>query len=160
MLPKQRNFYDCGLFVLQYAETFLLQPDFVLKDLRQEEGELFHRRVVNSKRDEIMRIIIAIAEQSVSVAHMGQVYLQLLQAMQGKKTHYLKPQSQTSQEESKIQSCQGMELEEGASSEKKAQQSRDLNSPPANYSISKRVMGGGEGEQSLAAVDNDGNASS
>ena len=25
-LPKQRNFTDCGLFVLQYAETFLIDP--------------------------------------------------------------------------------------------------------------------------------------
>lgn len=32
-LPKQKNFTDCGLFVLQYAETFLFQPDFVMKDL-------------------------------------------------------------------------------------------------------------------------------
>lgn len=29
-LPKQRNFTDCGLFVLQYAETFLVEPSFVL----------------------------------------------------------------------------------------------------------------------------------
>ena len=32
-LPKQQNFTDCGLFVLQYAETFLLNPQFILNDL-------------------------------------------------------------------------------------------------------------------------------
>lgn len=41
-LPKQQNFTDCGLFVLQYAETFLSKPDFVLHDLHQKSGSLFH----------------------------------------------------------------------------------------------------------------------
>lgn len=73
-LPKQKNYTDCGLFVLQYAETFLLKPDFILDDLPQEDGTLFHKRIVDSKRDEIMRIIIAIAEKTVPTHMIGSVY--------------------------------------------------------------------------------------
>ena len=60
--PKQKNFYDCGLFVLEFAETFLKQPEFVYNNLYQRNATLFHERIVDSKRDDIMRIIIAIAE--------------------------------------------------------------------------------------------------
>jgi len=100
-LPKQRNFYDCGLFVLQYAETFLLQPEFVLKDLHQRQGELFHRRVVDSKRDEIKRMVIAIAEKTMPIEQMGQKYWDILLKMKGTKTHYLKSPSVAAAEESK-----------------------------------------------------------
>ena len=33
-LPKQKNYFDCGLFVLQYAESFLFEPGFIMKDLQ------------------------------------------------------------------------------------------------------------------------------
>lgn len=51
-----------------------MNPSFILNDLHQSEGTLFHRRIVGSKRDEIMRIIIAIAEETVSIEQIGEVY--------------------------------------------------------------------------------------
>lgn len=89
-LPKQQNFTDCGLFVLQNTETFLLKPEFVLEDLHQRERVLFHNRVVDSKRDEIMRIIISLAEQTIPVDQFGKLYYDNLLKMQGNKTHFEK----------------------------------------------------------------------
>ena len=90
VLPQQKNFTDCGLFVLQYAESFLLQPDFVLNDLHQRSGTLFHSRIVDSKRDEIMRMIVAIAEGTIPVEMMGQRHWLRLKSYEGKKTHFKK----------------------------------------------------------------------
>ena len=74
-LPKQKNFYDCGLFVLEFAETFLKKPEFVYNNLHQRGCLLFHERIVDSKRDDIMRIIIAIAEKSLSTTkEIGEKY--------------------------------------------------------------------------------------
>lgn len=60
-----------------------------------------------------MRIIIAIAEQTASIQHIGKVQWEQLQRMQGKKTHYAlqKPDeaSPAKQEESKA-SLQRMEV--------------------------------------------------
>ena len=32
-VPKQRNYTDCGLFLLEYVEAFIRDPDFILKNL-------------------------------------------------------------------------------------------------------------------------------
>jgi hypothetical protein len=37
VLPKQQNYTDCGLFLLEYVETFLLDPDFLLSNLNQNK---------------------------------------------------------------------------------------------------------------------------
>ena len=33
-LPKQNNYTDCGLFLLENVETFLLKPEFLLNNLQ------------------------------------------------------------------------------------------------------------------------------
>ena len=53
----------------------------MLNDLHQEDGTLFHKRIVDSKRDEIMRIIIAIAENTVPTEQIGYVYSKQLKEM-------------------------------------------------------------------------------
>ena len=111
-LPKQKNFTDCGLFVLQYAETFLSEPNFVLDDLHQKEGTLFHQRIVDSKRDEIKRMIIALAEKTITIEQMGQICRQEADRIKGSKTHYKKE----AKEESKAK--QAMELPEKPAVEK------------------------------------------
>jgi Ulp1 family protease len=35
-LPMQKNLTDCGLFLLEYAESFLRDPEFVLQNLYQK----------------------------------------------------------------------------------------------------------------------------
>lgn len=79
--------------MLQYAETFLSEPDFVLSDLHQKEGTLFHQRIVDSKRDEIKRMIIALAEKTVSIEKMGEIYREQAKHLKGRKTHYKVPPS-------------------------------------------------------------------
>ena len=66
-----------------------------------------------------MRIIIAIAEKTVTVSAMGSGYWGIMQKVRGKKTHYLNPISEETKdgEESKRQDDeerQGMELEQAS----------------------------------------------
>jgi hypothetical protein len=82
--------------VLEYAESFLEKPEFVMKDLNQRKGVLFDNRMVDSKRDEIMRIIIAIAENDLPetkdkkpLSKFGESYRRYRQKQIGRKTHIL-----------------------------------------------------------------------
>lgn len=36
-IPKQNNYYDCGLFLLSYVEMFLAEPDVFVHDILQNE---------------------------------------------------------------------------------------------------------------------------
>ena len=49
--PKQNNSYDCGLFLLEYAEIFAEDQDFLLDNLRQDGVELFNDDWIDMKRD-------------------------------------------------------------------------------------------------------------
>lgn len=58
----QKNYTDCGLYLLENAESFIRDPDFIQKNLHQKEVRLFKTRLVEDKRDIIKRIITALAE--------------------------------------------------------------------------------------------------
>jgi len=63
-LPKQKNYTDCGLFLLEYAETFLSDPEFLLSNLHQNnpKSDLFTDEIINDKRDILKRLAIALCE--------------------------------------------------------------------------------------------------
>ena len=61
-VPMQKNYTDCGLYLLENVETFLAEPEFVLKNLHQKNRKLFKTRLVEDKRDVIKRIVTALAE--------------------------------------------------------------------------------------------------
>ena len=63
-LPRQKNYTDCGLFLLEYVETFLMDPDFLLKNLKQikPKSVLFTDEVVKDKRDILKRLACVLAE--------------------------------------------------------------------------------------------------
>lgn len=67
-LPKQKNYTDCGLFLLEYVETFLMQPDFLLKNLKQNkpQAKLFTDEVVKDKRDILKRLAVVLAEGTLA----------------------------------------------------------------------------------------------
>ena len=62
VVPKQKNFTDCGLYLLENAEAFIRDPAFIQLNLYQKEVKLFKTRLVENKRDIMKRIISALAE--------------------------------------------------------------------------------------------------
>ena len=60
-VPMQQNYYDCGLFVLEYIERFLINPDKVLKTIENDSCSLtswFDAASLNTKRAKIKQIIL------------------------------------------------------------------------------------------------------
>jgi hypothetical protein len=45
-----------------------------LKDLNLKKGELFKKRLVDEKREHMKRVIISMAEKTLSVENLGQNY--------------------------------------------------------------------------------------
>lgn len=62
-VPQQDNFSDCGLYVLQYAESFLTRPpdDFSAAGLKNMEN-WFSLDSVKTKRDDIRALMMKLAE--------------------------------------------------------------------------------------------------
>lgn len=59
-LPQQANYTDCGLFVLEYAETFMRKPEFLMEHLKMENGFcLFKEGFVDEKRISLKRLVLA-----------------------------------------------------------------------------------------------------
>ena len=54
------------MYLLENAEAFIRDPDFILKNLYQKEVKLFKTRLVEDKRDIIKRIITALAEHKAT----------------------------------------------------------------------------------------------
>jgi len=76
-VPMQKNYTDCGLYLLENAEAFIRDPDFIMKNLYQKEVRLFKRRLVEDKRDIIKRIITALGtltDRPDNVNKVGQGY--------------------------------------------------------------------------------------
>ena len=59
-IPKQNNSFDCGLFLLEYAEIFVENQDFILDNLKQMGVELFKEEWIDMKRDVLKRLIISL----------------------------------------------------------------------------------------------------
>ncbi|KAG7246307.1 hypothetical protein CRUP_026180, partial [Coryphaenoides rupestris] len=60
-LPLQDNCSDCGLYLLQYAESFLQNP-VVHFDLPVRLEGWFPRHQVRSKRDQIRTLVLDLKE--------------------------------------------------------------------------------------------------
>ena len=60
-VPMQKNYTDCGLYLLENAEAFIRDPHFIMSNLQQKEVRLFKRRLVEDKRDTMKRVITAFA---------------------------------------------------------------------------------------------------
>ena len=58
-LPKQKNYYDCGIFALAYAEFFLHDPSFILKKIKSpcKKIKLFSRQLIDLRRENLEFII-------------------------------------------------------------------------------------------------------
>lgn len=56
-VPKQHNMNDCGYYLLEFIETFLADPKFILKNLNQKNVKLFKTRLVENKR-QLIKIIL------------------------------------------------------------------------------------------------------
>jgi Ulp1 family protease len=66
-IPKQDNTYDCGVFVLKYAEKFLhliLEPEFIIDDAARDNslenhitGDWFQKDDIEEKRIHLKKII-------------------------------------------------------------------------------------------------------
>ena len=39
-VPKQPNTFDCGIFLLAYAELFLLEPNYILENISSSQNNL------------------------------------------------------------------------------------------------------------------------
>ena len=65
-LPKQENAHDCGLFLLEYFETFNEQPDFVLANLLNPrlKDVLFTQTLLNSKRKYIEKMLVSLQKST------------------------------------------------------------------------------------------------
>lgn len=63
-VPIQQNSYDCGIYLLQYVELFLHNPNFILNKTFQnlEDVEWFSYEMVQFKRQEIAKIFREVAE--------------------------------------------------------------------------------------------------
>jgi Ulp1 family protease len=62
--PEQVGYSDCGVHLLENAETFLHDPDFLLNNLqlRKPSAELYFLEDIKLKRDMLKRLIIVLAE--------------------------------------------------------------------------------------------------
>ncbi|TNV85779.1 hypothetical protein FGO68_gene5133 [Halteria grandinella] len=94
-VPKQNNSFDCGLFLLEYAEIFAENPIFILDNLRQEGVELFKEEWIDMKRDIVKRLIIAL-QTPMPVQEIGINYSNWRQKQQLKYTHQICPKNKPS----------------------------------------------------------------
>ncbi len=61
--PKQPNTYDCGIYLLMYAELFLYDPSYLLKSFENEKSYVhcwFSDKFTCNKRKEIQNLINSI----------------------------------------------------------------------------------------------------
>lgn len=61
-VPQQNNFSDCGVYVLQYVESFFETP-ILSFELPMNLTDWFPRPRMKTKRDEIRNIILNLQEQ-------------------------------------------------------------------------------------------------
>lgn len=66
-VPKQPNCYDCGIYLLAYAELFLYDPKYLLKAYKESNGNLpnwFTPPFTSCKRDAIQELISKMINKS------------------------------------------------------------------------------------------------
>jgi len=78
--------------LLENAEAFIRDPDFILKNLYQKEVKLFKTRLVEDKRDIIKRIITSLAEHKSTKPEnqkfVGEGYQKWRETLFKKMTHF------------------------------------------------------------------------
>ena len=58
-VPIQKNYSDCGVFLLHYVEKFCLLEEF--HNINQIDGDWFDLSEIVEKREEIQKIILNLA---------------------------------------------------------------------------------------------------
>jgi len=68
MLPKQSNYSDCGLFLLQYIEMFVYNQDHIMEQ-KEDMNKMrwFPRKLIQEKRKDIKKIIKDLKDNKVEV---------------------------------------------------------------------------------------------
>lgn len=59
-VTEQDNYYDCGLYLLQYVEQFLKDPSDILGSANNERRDWVERSVMKGKRDYIRGLILTL----------------------------------------------------------------------------------------------------
>lgn len=130
-VPIQKNYTDCGLYLLENAESFIRDPDFIQKNLYQREVKLFKTRLVEDKRDIMKRIISALSELKTekpdNQQFVGQQYSQWRETLYQKMTHF---STKCEDKEATVEPTQGKSSPK-ASQESYASQS--VNSSPPDH---------------------------
>jgi len=68
MLPKQSNFSDCGLFLLQYIEMFVYNQDHIMEQKEDmHKMRWFPRKLIQEKRKDIKKIIKDLKDNKIEV---------------------------------------------------------------------------------------------
>ncbi|KAI8147740.1 hypothetical protein BJV82DRAFT_593174 [Fennellomyces sp. T-0311] len=66
-VPLQPNAYDCGIYVLHFIETFLINPVKVIPALTQKEldDNIWQQKVIDEKRSYITELIAGLCQDQV-----------------------------------------------------------------------------------------------
>jgi hypothetical protein len=64
-VPLQQNYYDCGIFVLQYVQQFLSKPFEIFK-MPIDLSQWFEQSVIQTKRMELRNLIFQLSKQMQS----------------------------------------------------------------------------------------------
>ncbi|XP_030643278.1 sentrin-specific protease 6 [Chanos chanos] len=62
LVPQQDNFSDCGIYLLQYVESFLKKPPHKFHS-KMDLSNWFPKRTVKKKREEIKELILGLHKQ-------------------------------------------------------------------------------------------------
>ena len=97
-VPKQKNYTDCGLYLLENAETFIREPEFLMTNLYQKEVRLFKTRLVEDKRDIMKRVISSLAH-NMPPEKVGSEYRIWREELYKKMTHFSTKKAETAKSE-------------------------------------------------------------
>jgi Ulp1 family protease len=59
-IPKQKNSYDCGIFLLEYAEIIMKNTDSIVNEITKKNenwSHIINANDIYNKRENIMKII-------------------------------------------------------------------------------------------------------
>jgi len=92
-IPRQRNTYDCGVYALEYMESFVLNPHFIVDKLSEKKdfSNWFPRSLINNKRKQIITFLInhskgmAIEVPSAHQQNVDELLKQRYQIIEAKK---------------------------------------------------------------------------
>jgi len=64
IVPVQKNLSDCGIYLLEYAENFMLNPDNLIADVENDRDRLhvFPKCLFEQKRSQIRNLILELSK--------------------------------------------------------------------------------------------------